>query len=459
MSDERTTELATGTRDAGDAPPSYRVLVMWEGRSLGVDLPDAGELRVGRAKDCDVVVEHGSVSRSHLAIQVAGRVSVRDLGSQNGTRINGRPLGRDETAPIHAGTVVQIGAAVILLQARAKDAPAPFEPLDDAPLPALPDRVLPADGAMHQAYRLVAHVAKSRLSVLFLGETGAGKEIVCEALHRWSPRSERPLVRLNCAALPEQLLESELFGFERGAFTGAAQAKQGLIETAHGGTLFLDEIGEMPLATQAKLLRVLEAREVLRIGALAPRPVDVRLVAATHRDLESAIQSGTFRSDLYYRLNGVSIAIPPLRARTGEIEALAATVARRACEESGRPPVPLSAETLALLRVHAWPGNVRELRNVIERAVALATGDRIEPRHLLEPSLARPARAPAPAVPPASPAGSLSEEVSDLEKKRILDALERSGGNQSKAATELGMPRRTLVRRLRAYGLTKPRGR
>ncbi len=449
MEDARTEDAGATTDIAGG---SVRLLVMWDGHSVGVRLPPRGELRVGRAKQCDVIVDHASVSRNHVVVEVADRVTLRDLGGQNGTRLGGRRLAPGESAPFDVGVVAEIGGAMLLLQRCAVEAAVP-EPLGEAPLPPLPGVVIPDDGPMRRVYQLVAHVAPSKLSVLLLGETGVGKEVVCDAIHRWSPRRDGPLVRLNCAALPEPLLESELFGHERGAFTGAVQTKPGLIESADGGTLMLDELGDMPPATQVKLLRVLEAREVHRIGGLKPRPVDVRVVGATHRDLEAAIRAGTFRADLYYRLNGVSLVIPPLRARASEIDALAAAVARRASGDAGRGQIVLSEEALGELRTRAWPGNVRELRAVIERAVALSTGPRIEPRHLLDPSIT----SSAPRDNPTAGRDRLSDEMGELERRRIVEALARNDGNQSKAALELGIPRRTLVRRLQEYGLTRPR--
>jgi DNA-binding NtrC family response regulator len=441
MNDDGTIDLPEASTE--QPVGRLRLLVLWESRSVVVDLPPQGELRIGRAMQADVVVEDASVSRNHVAVEVsAGAILIRDLGSQNGTKINGRKLASGETSPFRPGMLAEIGRAVIVLQPRDATAPSTI----DAPLAELPGLVVAGEGPMRQLYRLVSHVAESKISVLLLGETGVGKERVAEAVHRWSPRKDGPLVRLNCAALPETLLESELFGHEKGAFTGAIAAKKGLVEAAHGGTLFLDEIGEMPLSTQAKLLRVLEAREVLPVGGREPRAVDIRLVAATHRDLDAAMRTGTFRADLFYRINGVSIAIPPLRARVSEIADLATMFAARACDEAGRRPVRLSNETLAALRAHAWPGNVRELKNVVERAVALCKADVIEPDHLLEPKLAATSE---------PRTASLGTDLSEIEKARILDALERFGGNQSQVARELGIPRRTLVRRLKEYGLTK----
>ena len=449
MHDERTANIGETSLEMALVP--LRLLVLWEGLCIGADLPSTGELKIGRAKHCDLVVEHASVSRVHAAIEIAeGRVLVRDLGSQNGTRVAGRKLGKDETTPLKPGVVVEMGRAVLLLQPRATMKEV-HEPADDSPLPPLPGLVVPSEGPMRLVYRLVAHVAASKISVIVLGETGTGKENVAEAMHRWSDRASGPFVRLNCAAVPENLVESELFGHEKGAFTGALTAKPGLIESAHGGTLFLDEVGEMPAAAQVKLLRVLEDRTVQRIGALAPRPIDIRVVSATHRDLEARVREGAFRADLYYRLNGVTLTIPPLRARVQEIPDLAEAFAIRAAQDAKRPPPKIAPHAMAVLRRHTWPGNVRELRNVIERAVVLARGGVIEAEGLLDPNLVG---GPSVEHPPAP---TLGDQMADIEKARILEALADCRGNQSEAARVLGIPRRTLVRRLRDYGISKKR--
>src|SRR6266852_3273128 len=227
----------------------------------------------------------------------------------------------------------------------------------------------PSSGAMQDLYSMVERIAWSDISVLIFGETGVGKERLAEAVHKNSRRASMPFLRLNCAALTETLLESELFGHEKGSFTGAQSAKAGLLESANGGTVFLDEVGDMPMTTQVKLLRVIEERKVRRVGALKPLPIDVRFVAATNRDLELEVQRGSFRKDLFFRLNGISFVIPPLRERVGEIEGLARRLIGEACQRMGRAEEPeLSPEVLALLQQYPWPGNIRELRNAIERA-------------------------------------------------------------------------------------------
>jgi DNA-binding NtrC family response regulator len=311
---------------------------------------------------------------------------------------------------------------------------------------------------MERLLRLRDRVAQSNISVLLLGETGAGKEVMAESIHQQSPRRSAPFLRLNCAALSETLLESELFGHEKGAFTGAVAPKPGLLETAQGGTVLLDEVGELPAALQVKLLRVLEERQVLRVGGLKPRPIDVRFISATNRDLQAESEEGQFRRDLYFRLNGITLVVPPLRERINEIPALAQKLAQAAGRQSGRPNEPsFSPEALARLERYGWPGNVRELRNVVERAVLLCTGDVITPEHL--PGIRQAQAATPPGAGEAPRVETLREELAALERKRILDALAECGGNQTRAAKLLGMRRQSLVARLDEYGIPRPRKR
>jgi transcriptional regulator with PAS, ATPase and Fis domain len=276
-----------------------------------------------------------------------------------------------------------------------------------------------------------------------------GKEVLASELHRRSKRAAGPFVKLNCAALTESLLESELFGHEKGAFTGAVKQKQGLLETAKGGTVFLDEVGELPESLQAKLLRVLEERKVLRVGGTTPEAIDVRFVFATNRDLEAEVERGAFRRDLFYRINGISIAIPPLRERLGEIEPLARQFVAEACERDQRPVAEITPEALAMLKSWPWPGNIRELKNVMERALLLAGEGAIGPEALAIDGHEPPGKVPS--------GNALKDEREAAEKRAVLDALDKTGGNQTKAAELLGISRRTLVNRLTAYGMTKPR--
>jgi DNA-binding NtrC family response regulator len=316
------------------------------------------------------------------------------------------------------------------------------------------------DPAMHALYAQAAKAAQSDINILILGETGVGKEILARSIHNQSRRSTGTFVALNCAALTETLLEAELFGHERGAFTGAHQAKPGLLETASGGTVFLDEIGELPLPIQTKLLRVLEDRTVMRVGARASRKIDVRFLAATNRDLEEASTAGSFREDLYYRLNGISFVIPPLRERRGEIAPLCKMfIARASAQHAFARSISIHQQTMDLLIDYTWPGNVRQLRNVMERAVVLCEGQQLLPEHLPEKLRTRATSNPRPPLLGSDRRERLEKDLQDIERHRILEALEKTAGNQTLAAALLGMSRRTLVYRLSAFGLTRARKR
>ncbi len=305
--------------------------------------------------------------------------------------------------------------------------------------------------------RTLMRVAPAAVNVLLLGETGAGKDVVASLLHELSPRAAKRFVGLNCAALPDALLESELFGHERGAFTGAAAAKPGLLETAEGGTVFLDEIGDLPPSLQAKLLRVIESCEVTRLGGLVPRRIDVRFVAATNRNLEAEVAAGRFRQDLYFRLNTVTVAVPPLRERRSEIEPLACLFLANARTRFDLPSLRFGPGAIDALEAHPWPGNVRELKHVIERAALLATGEVIEPMTLDLPRSVEARREMTTAAPTSK--GADPQEVTGLatERERIERALTASAGNQSRAAEALGIARRTLVRRIAHFGIPRPR--
>ena len=320
----------------------------------------------------------------------------------------------------------------------------------------------PRTPAMTALTELIAQVAPGTISVLILGETGTGKEVLAEWVHRLSPRADRPLVRLNCAALSETLLESELFGHERGAFTGAVAAKPGLLETADGGTVFLDEVGELPRSIQVKLLRVLEERAVRPVGGLDARPIDVRFIAATNRDLVHEVARGRFRQDLYFRLDGITLELPPLRERSEEIAALAGAFAKVAWRSLGHLDTPapvLTPAALDRLLAHSWPGNIRELRNVIERATLLCGGARIEPVHILIGSPRRAATRETPPLRVPSLVGRPRATRSADEKARVVDALARCDGNQTHAAKLLGISRGALLGMLDRYDIERPRRR
>jgi two-component system response regulator AtoC len=496
MSEDRTRSVAPR---ALDPAARLRLIVFCGGQVSSHAVPRTGQIVLGRGEETHVRIDHVTVSRRHATIVLSDTVTVTDHGSFNGTSIGGQKIAPNIPVPIGIATIVELGETMVVLQVEGPDTVTGSRGLSSsAPRPEL-------SAGMQHLYRLVENVAQSNITVIVRGETGAGKEVIAEEIHRRSPRAPKPLVKLNCAALPEHLLEGELFGYERGAFTGATNAKPGLIEAADGGTLFLDEVGELPLATQAKLLRVVESREVLRLGSLRPKAIDVRLVAATHRDLEDMVAHGGFRQDLYYRLNGVSLAIPPLRERIDEIPRLANEFVLRFCRESpvgDRPGqskrlvLPISDGAMAVLKTYPWPGNVRELRNVIERAVAFCRTVAIAPEHLglpvgagsippprvqgfaqqrdSQPPMVHPSSPPMPAhhhpsSPPPHPSqpppgsstvafgSSLPAEVDALERERILAVLAQCGGNQTQAAEMLGISRRTLLRRLDEYAVPRPR--
>jgi two-component system, NtrC family, response regulator AtoC len=317
--------------------------------------------------------------------------------------------------------------------------------------PVVSDGALVLDTAMRRVYSLVDRIAESPMTVLILGETGVGKELVAEAIHQRSSRRDQALIKLNCAALPETLLESELFGYERGAFTGAERRKVGFFEAANGGTLFLDEIGEMPLALQAKLLRVLERKVITRVGGTAEVATDARLIAATHRDLDAEVRAGRFRQDLMFRIGGFTLAVPPLRDRAGEIMPLAEHFARTTAAEQGRGAPRITDDARDALVAYGWPGNVRELRNAIERALVLC-GDAIELADLPEKL-----RDAGQRVRPVAPAAAdMRGHLAEVERAAIVAALEAEAQNQTRAARRLGLSRRALIYKMEKYGLKEP---
>jgi Nif-specific regulatory protein len=299
---------------------------------------------------------------------------------------------------------------------------------------------------MRQLYEEMARVAGTNTTVLIRGESGTGKELIAQGIHYHSPRAKKPFIKVNCAALPETLVESELFGHERGAFTGAEVRKKGRFELANGGTLFLDEIGELSPAIQVKLLRVLQEREFERVGGTEPVKVDVRVVAATNCDLEKALAGGSFREDLYYRLNVFPIFIPPLRVRKADVLPLADHFAEKYAREHGKSIKRISTPAIDLLAGYHWPGNVRELENTIERAVLMADGEVIHGHHL--PPTLQTAEATGTVV-----SASLSTAVEAFERSLIEDALKSTRGNRSKAARLLGTTERVISYKVKKYGM------
>lgn len=453
-------------------PPTQRrpqdlhrtILVRHPDGSGDYPLPKSGVLTIGREEDVDLRIDHASVSRRHATLHIHGDlIEVVDQSSTNGTLVDGVRLTPSCPTPLGSQSVVELGSALLMI--RRGDG----RRGDETPPRAQRGRedIVVLDAEMKRVHELIALVAKSSLSVVLLGETGVGKEVLASSVHKLSSRRDKPFCKINCAALVESLLEAELFGYERGAFTGAVTAKAGLLETAHEGTLFLDELGEMPLTTQAKLLRALESGEVMRVGSVKPRPIDVRFVAATNRDLWELVTLGQFRKDLYFRLDGLSIRVPPLRNRPSEIESLARLYIDAACDDCRAPPM-LPREVIDMLQAYPWPGNVRELRNVMKRAVLLCTGPVLKPEHIQFEALgsasdklpiALPSRPTEPAhQPPSHPTEPVMQGAPDAQLRHmVVDALEKCGGNQTRAARLLGISRRTLLKRLDSLNLPRPR--
>lgn len=438
------------------------------------------EYTIGRRKSADIVLDHAWVSERHAVITAADPPYIVDVGSRNATFVDGHRVVVGTPQPLPSGSVISIGGFSMLITRAeqpftsavlrcAPATPIASEPPTTSPLSGLGEQApVVRDQRMRELYTFAQQIARSSVSVLIIGETGSGKELMAQAIHRSSPRRRRALVTLNCATIPETLVESELFGYERGAFSGAVAAKRGLFEEANGTTFFLDEIGELPASVQAKLLRVLESGEVLRLGAVRPVHVDVRIVAATNRDLASQVKKGSFRADLFYRLNGLTISIPPLRERPDDIEDLARHFAQRA----GQGNVEFSPAALDALRNYRWPGNVRELKSVVERALLISEGPVIEVSALsLQHSSAPPEAAPASLAKPDAneieqterfstdelPTSVFRAELDRREQRRIREALERTGGNQTEAARLLNISRRTLMKRMDRFGMSRPR--
>jgi DNA-binding NtrC family response regulator len=452
-------------------------LAVFAGDDVAVHrLPADGQVTIGRAEGNDIRIENSAVSRNHAVLHLGPPMSVEDLGGANGTFLHdlGASAGSGETfdlkrlskakAVIELGQSINLGTTTIVVRRCA------LGDGDVSHTHALGSEggIILSDAGMKAVYDEARRAARGTISVLILGETGVGKEILAQEIHRCSPRASGPFVGINCSALSESLLESELFGHEKGAFTGAVTMRAGLFETAEGGSVFLDEVGELSPSTQVKLLRVLEERKVLRVGGRVPRAIDVRFISATHRDLEAAIDAGKFREDLYFRLNGIELTVPPLRCRSGEIESLAQFFAADSSAKLNRSTAPaISAAFLGYLHKYAWPGNVRELRNVMDRAVVLSAGETLRAEHLpaklvtaaSSPTGSREANKAQEPIGVNNDLSRLRREMSDLELKRIKDALERCGGNQTQAAELLGISRRTLVTRLGEYPIARPRKR
>jgi DNA-binding NtrC family response regulator/pSer/pThr/pTyr-binding forkhead associated (FHA) protein len=597
----------TGTAPALDrgGPRGPHMVVVEESSSFAFPLPEKGEIVVGRGTEADLQLSAPAASRRHAIITIAGgEVRITDLGSRNGTLVNGervegeRPLLAGDSVAVGASTMFlflpppaqapgrqvtdvrafrrrlqdeierarvferTVGIVALLLEAGsdqdavARRVDAELRPVDfagwlsatelclvlpeiseqlraeitssllehmavlrvtaragfaayphaacdgDALLAAaraaarggrsgavadpdadarveIGDRaIVVADPAMMGLMDLIRRLAPTDLPVLIQGETGAGKENAAQALHHWSPRAKGPFIAVNCAAFTETLVESELFGNEKGAFSGATSARAGLFEAADGGTIFFDEIGDLPRSVQPKLLRVLETKRAMRVGATRERELDVRVVAATNRDLRVEEREGRFRQDLLFRLNAATLVLPPLRNRPREIAVLARMFLADACTRLGLPPKTLSGPSLHLLTAYPWPGNVRELKNVIDYLAATTSGAVIEPAQVrprlddltAAPAVATPAAAaPTPVAEPeesgsrrtqhgyAAEFAPIADELRELEQKRMREALEAAGWVQTRAAELIGMPLRTFQQKAKQFGLTRRR--
>jgi DNA-binding NtrC family response regulator len=456
------TKLLTDDSSGALVERRYRLRVV-SGPDHGKDhVLEAGTTMVGTHADNDLVLTDATVSRYHLEIRMRrDGIEVRDLDTTNGTKHGG----------VRIGQVLLVGPARLRL---GKHTEIDVESVDsDVVLEDwASDRfgdVLGSAPAMRRLFALLARAAVTEATILLSGETGTGKEALAEAVHQASPRAQQPFVVVDCGSIPRELIASELFGHARGAFTGAATDKQGLIEAASRGTLFLDEIGELALDLQPQLLRVLDRRQVRRVGETAAVDVDIRVIAATHRDLRAMVKAGKFREDLYYRLAVVATQVPPLRERKADIPALATCFAER----MGRGTFAQSPSLLDQLERHDWPGNVRELRNVVERALSLGSASLADLGDTGAPAAgpaaadgAEPARPGAP-----SAAADTAPDVLDLpfkeakaalvetfERDYLTALLARHRGNISRAAAEAGIDRNYIHRLVKKYGLEVDRG-
>jgi two-component system, NtrC family, response regulator AtoC len=410
---------------SGVAPLQALLLVVGAGHFATYPLSPGAVITIGRDPDCEVSLVHKRVSRRHarvhgvLATETRCDVVVEDVGSTNGIVVGDQRLAAGERATLPLGGSFQIGpfTVVVVADAAAREAAGAKAAIQIA------------DPTTTGIPRVVSRFAQSPVSVLILGETGTGKEVLARTLHELSER-RGPFVGINSAALSESLLESELFGHERGAFTGATQTKLGLLETAQGGTVFLDEIGDLPQGLQAKLLRAIETREVYRVGGLKPIALDVRFLAATHRDLESEVSAGRFRSDLYYRLNGVTLRLAPLRERRAAIASLARQFLEEAAAAVGQEVPTLSLEAVSKLARYEWPGNVRELRSTMERAFLFCDGSNVPASAILVDS--------APLA---------------LDQHSFVEVCRRHRGNVTAIAKELATSRSQVHRLAQRFGV------
>lgn len=398
-------------------------------------------MTIGSQGDNQCILNDPTVSRHHAVIDETGEgYIVRDLGSTNGTHLNGIPI---KEAYLEYGAIIGLGNTrlqFVPLQERVEIPPSEEEYFGD---------VFGGSLEMRRTFTMLKKIAPSDVTVTIEGETGTGKELVARAIHSHSQRAKGPFVVIDCGSISKNLVESELFGHEKGAFTGATQTRSGAFEMADGGTIFIDEIGELGLEMQPKLLRVLEQREVRRVGGSEVFNVNVRVVTATNRDLGSDVKKGRFREDLFYRISVVRIHLPPLRERGEDIPFLVQRFARELSQQYGHAGGDVvSAETLEVLRHYHWPGNVRELKNVITRAMAMGNGTALQLRDFITPLSPE-------GKPSVSSLDSLiGKTLEEIEKAAIMKTLAAHGGNKSAAARVLGIAYSTLYEKIKKYGLS-----
>jgi transcriptional regulator with GAF, ATPase, and Fis domain len=449
MTRETKSEASIATRMAPS--PAHRegelVFLVLTGLASGQSFVVDRKLRIGKAPDNDVVLPDDTVSRHHCEIERrADCVWVKDLDSTNGTRISGSKVTEALAAP---GAILRIGEVEVVVRAT---------PDKSDVSPSSSDRFGPAIGAslaMRMVFGILERIAPTDATVLLEGETGTGKDVLARAIHLGSPRAKQPLVVVDCGAVSYSLIESELFGHERGAFTGAVAARRGAFESAEGGTLFLDEVGELPLDVQPKLLRVLEAREYRRVGGNKTMRADVRVVAATKRDLKREVERGKFREDLYFRLAVVPLTVPPLRTRREDIRGLVRLFLDQSSENDPTlGPLTMSADAVSALAAHDWPGNVRELRNVLERAIYLArAAGESEVKLVTLPAAADRANDIYAFQPGRSYRDTRNGFESEFERRYVKWLLSRHGGNISAAAREAQMDRKYLYDLAKKHGM------
>lgn len=413
-----------------DGQKDRAVLRITEGPGKGRSVEIASSLTIGSRPDSDLRIEDPTVSRKHAQImRTADGFLLQDLGSTNGTFLNDVRVDR---AYLRSGAVVTVGETSMVFSTGADDA------IRSEQAPSTFGQMVAVSEPMLKAFTLLEGLAASNITVLIEGETGTGKELAARAVHDRSPRAKRPFVIFDCSTVPGQLMESELFGHAKGAFTGASEARPGAVEEAEGGTLFLDEIGELPLDLQPKLLRLLDLKEFKRVGTSDRKVVDVRFVAATNVDLEDRVRRDLFRRDLFFRISAAKVTLLPLRERPKDIATLARHFLGILSREQGRN-LTLKKDALGALSKHQWPGNSREIKNLLETAVALCRSDTISAADL-----------------PFQTAGNQSSSDGSLagaEEQAIRDALEKAGDNKRKAARLLGIAPSTLYAKMKKFNL------